>query len=78
MSYFPDVLCEYICSVLCDVLHCQMDPLSICLIFRHYDDEILFTQNTTFVPSSLTAFYNYYSKWISEKSQKLKVKYISK
>ncbi|XP_062843477.1 nucleolar pre-ribosomal-associated protein 1 [Trichomycterus rosablanca] len=68
-----DVLCEYICAVLCDVLHCQRDPLAMCLTLQHYDEEILLAENSTSVPSSLTAFHHYYCKWISEKSQILKV-----
>uniref|UniRef100_A0A8B9KCG9 URB1 ribosome biogenesis homolog n=1 Tax=Astyanax mexicanus TaxID=7994 RepID=A0A8B9KCG9_ASTMX len=34
-------VCEYICAVLCDVLHCQRSPVSLCLTLQQYDKELL-------------------------------------
>uniref|UniRef100_A0A3Q2ZY75 URB1 ribosome biogenesis homolog n=1 Tax=Kryptolebias marmoratus TaxID=37003 RepID=A0A3Q2ZY75_KRYMA len=38
------VVCEYLCAVLSDVLHCQRDPLPLCLTLLQYDKELVFSQ----------------------------------
>ncbi|KAI4893107.1 hypothetical protein NFI96_020631 [Prochilodus magdalenae] len=63
------VVCEYTCAVLCDVLHSQRDPLSLCLTLQHYDKELLSAENSRLNHSCLTSFYLYYSKWLSQKSK---------
>ncbi|XP_056613383.1 nucleolar pre-ribosomal-associated protein 1 [Triplophysa dalaica] len=58
---------EYMSAVLCDVLHCQRDPLALCLTLQHYDKE-LNTSDTSPHPSLVT-FYHYYSQWLPKPTQ---------
>ncbi|XP_047662255.1 nucleolar pre-ribosomal-associated protein 1 [Tachysurus fulvidraco] len=58
------VLCEYICAVLGDILHTQMDPLALCLTLHNYDTE-LFSENISPPHSSIAVFRIYYFKWLS-------------
>ncbi|XP_026881720.2 nucleolar pre-ribosomal-associated protein 1 isoform X3 [Electrophorus electricus] len=57
------VVCEYICAVLCDILHCQRDPLALCLTLHHYDMKLLSAENSSHY-LCLTAFIQYYYKWL--------------
>ncbi|KAM9439632.1 nucleolar pre-ribosomal-associated protein 1 [Clarias gariepinus] len=59
------VLCEYICAVLCDILHSQRDPLALCLTLQNYDTELLSPQKCTSHHSSISDFHKYYFKWLS-------------
>ncbi|XP_051962696.1 nucleolar pre-ribosomal-associated protein 1 isoform X2 [Xyrauchen texanus] len=63
------VVYEYMCSVLCDILHCQRDPLALCLTLQHYDKELKPTDTSAAPHSSVITFYNYYSQWLPKQSQ---------
>ncbi|XP_060761898.1 nucleolar pre-ribosomal-associated protein 1 isoform X2 [Neoarius graeffei] len=60
------VLCEYICAVLCDILHLQRDPLALCLILQNYDTELLSSEDFSSPHSSISVFHMYYIKWLSQ------------
>uniref|UniRef100_A0A8C1PZH1 URB1 ribosome biogenesis homolog n=1 Tax=Cyprinus carpio TaxID=7962 RepID=A0A8C1PZH1_CYPCA len=57
------VVFEYMAAVLCDVLHCQRDPLALCLTLQHYDKEL----NSS--DASVVTFYHYYSQWLPKHTQ---------
>lgn len=61
--YFPDVVLEYIISVLTDILHTQHDPLPLCLTIQLYDKEIDSSESKA-KTVSVVKFYHYYSHWI--------------
>ncbi|XP_036418285.1 nucleolar pre-ribosomal-associated protein 1 isoform X2 [Colossoma macropomum] len=63
------VLCDYTCAVLCDVLHCQRDPLTLCLTLQHYDKELLSAENSRPPHSCLASFCLYYSHWLPQKPE---------
>ncbi|XP_028321135.1 nucleolar pre-ribosomal-associated protein 1 [Gouania willdenowi] len=58
---------EYLCAVLSDVLHCQRDPLPLCLAFLHYDKEFEASNVSAPPHSSVLQLYRYYSKWLPQK-----------
>ncbi|XP_073718907.1 nucleolar pre-ribosomal-associated protein 1 isoform X1 [Misgurnus anguillicaudatus] len=62
------VVYEYISEVLCDVLHCQRDPLALCLTLQHYDKELNISDTSSPHPSVIT-YYNYYSQWLPKQTQ---------
>uniref|UniRef100_A0A8B9KDL0 URB1 ribosome biogenesis homolog n=1 Tax=Astyanax mexicanus TaxID=7994 RepID=A0A8B9KDL0_ASTMX len=61
-------VCEYICAVLCDVLHCQRSPVSLCLTLQQYDKELLSAEIST-LPHPSMSFCLYYSKWLPQQPQ---------
>ncbi|XP_037386903.1 nucleolar pre-ribosomal-associated protein 1 isoform X1 [Pygocentrus nattereri] len=63
------VLCEYMCAALCDILHSQRDPLTLCLTLQHYDKELLSAENSRPPHSCLTSFCLYYSQWLPQKPE---------
>ncbi|KAF5902994.1 nucleolar pre-ribosomal-associated protein 1, partial [Clarias magur] len=65
ISHFDGVLCEYICAVLCDILHSQRDPLALCLTLQNYDTELLSSQKCIPHHSSISHFHKYYFNWLS-------------
>ncbi|KAI5624249.1 nucleolar pre-ribosomal-associated protein 1 [Silurus asotus] len=62
------VLCEYICAVLCDILHSQRDPLALCLTLQSYDKELLSSENLS-TRTSISDFHMYYYKWLNQLHQ---------
>lgn len=58
------VLYEYMAAVLCDVLHCQRDPLALCLTLQHYDKELSTSDAASTPHASVVSFYHYYSQWL--------------
>uniref|UniRef100_A0AAR2KM73 Nucleolar pre-ribosomal-associated protein 1 C-terminal domain-containing protein n=1 Tax=Pygocentrus nattereri TaxID=42514 RepID=A0AAR2KM73_PYGNA len=66
---FAAVLCEYMCAALCDILHSQRDPLTLCLTLQHYDKELLSAENSRPPHSCLTSFCLYYSQWLPQKPE---------
>uniref|UniRef100_A0A8C1VIK5 URB1 ribosome biogenesis homolog n=1 Tax=Cyprinus carpio TaxID=7962 RepID=A0A8C1VIK5_CYPCA len=60
---FISVTSIYMAAVLCDVLHCQRDPLALCLTLQHYDKEL----NSS--DASVVTFYHYYSQWLPKHTQ---------
>uniref|UniRef100_A0AAR2JVE7 Nucleolar pre-ribosomal-associated protein 1 C-terminal domain-containing protein n=1 Tax=Pygocentrus nattereri TaxID=42514 RepID=A0AAR2JVE7_PYGNA len=69
------VLCEYMCAALCDILHSQRDPLTLCLTLQHYDKELLSAENSRPPHSCLTSFCLYYSQWLPQKPEETWVRF---
>ncbi|KAF7653300.1 hypothetical protein LDENG_00084810 [Lucifuga dentata] len=59
------VVFEYVSSVLSDVLHCQRDPLPLCLALLQYDKELISSENPPPHPS-IIHLHRYYSKWLPQ------------
>ncbi|XP_076837432.1 nucleolar pre-ribosomal-associated protein 1 isoform X2 [Brachyhypopomus gauderio] len=66
------VVCRYICAVLCDILHCQRDPLTLCLTLQHFDMKFLSPENSSHY-LCLTTFNLYYSKWLPHPLQEMQL-----
>ncbi|XP_077063759.1 nucleolar pre-ribosomal-associated protein 1 [Siphateles boraxobius] len=64
------VVYEYMASVLCDVLHCQRDPLALCLTLQHYDEELNSSESSSPPHASVLTFYHYYSQWLPKNTRK--------
>uniref|UniRef100_A0A673CC10 URB1 ribosome biogenesis homolog n=1 Tax=Sphaeramia orbicularis TaxID=375764 RepID=A0A673CC10_9TELE len=62
------VVCEYLCAVLSDVLHCQRDPLPLCLTLLQYDKELVSSENPAPAHPSIIHLQRYYSKWLPQHS----------
>ncbi|KPP69918.1 nucleolar pre-ribosomal-associated protein 1-like [Scleropages formosus] len=58
------VVAQYLAAVLSDVLHCQRDPLPLCLALQHYDNELQSLQPTVALDPAVVDFHRYYSHWI--------------
>uniref|UniRef100_A0A672KVI6 Nucleolar pre-ribosomal-associated protein 1 C-terminal domain-containing protein n=1 Tax=Sinocyclocheilus grahami TaxID=75366 RepID=A0A672KVI6_SINGR len=65
------VVFEYMAAVLCDVLHCQRDPLALCLTLQHYDKNLNMSHASC--PPHVIAFYHYYSQWLPKQTKKTRV-----
>uniref|UniRef100_A0A673CDV0 URB1 ribosome biogenesis homolog n=1 Tax=Sphaeramia orbicularis TaxID=375764 RepID=A0A673CDV0_9TELE len=63
------VVCEYLCAVLSDVLHCQRDPLPLCLTLLQYDKELVSSENPAPAHPSIIHLQRYYSKWLPQQCQ---------
>ncbi|RXN33752.1 nucleolar pre-ribosomal-associated 1 [Labeo rohita] len=63
------VVYEYMAAVLCDVLHCQRDPLALCLTLQQYDKELNTSDASSPPHASVIAFYHYYSQWLPKQTQ---------
>ncbi|KAM4590476.1 nucleolar pre-ribosomal-associated protein 1 [Fundulus diaphanus] len=59
------VVCEYLSAVLSDVLHCQRDPLPLCLALQQYDKELASSQPPPF-HQSIANLHRYYSRWLPQ------------
>ncbi|KAM6946090.1 nucleolar pre-ribosomal-associated protein 1 [Aplochiton taeniatus] len=62
------VVYEYVASVLSDVLHCQRDPLPLCLALLQYDKELAASEDSSPHPSVLL-LHGYYCRWLPQQSQ---------
>ncbi|CAN9511010.1 unnamed protein product [Ophioblennius macclurei] len=60
------VVHEYLCAVLSDVLHCQRDPLPLCLALLQYDKELESTELCASPHPSVVRLHRYYSKWLPQ------------
>uniref|UniRef100_A0A673LI23 Nucleolar pre-ribosomal-associated protein 1 C-terminal domain-containing protein n=1 Tax=Sinocyclocheilus rhinocerous TaxID=307959 RepID=A0A673LI23_9TELE len=67
---FISVTSIYMAAVLCDVLHCQRDPLALCLTLQHYDKKLNTSHASCPPHASVVAFYHYYSQWLPKQTQK--------
>ncbi|XP_073674485.1 nucleolar pre-ribosomal-associated protein 1 [Garra rufa] len=63
------VVYEYMAGVLCDILHCQRDPLALCLTLQHYDKELNTSDDSSPLRASVIALYQYYSHWLPKQTQ---------
>uniref|UniRef100_A0A673CAF6 URB1 ribosome biogenesis homolog n=1 Tax=Sphaeramia orbicularis TaxID=375764 RepID=A0A673CAF6_9TELE len=59
----------YLCAVLSDVLHCQRDPLPLCLTLLQYDKELVSSENPAPAHPSIIHLQRYYSKWLPQQCQ---------
>lgn len=57
---------EYLAAVLSDVLHCQREPLTLCLALLQYDKEFVSSECFTSPHSAIVCFHQYYSKWLPQ------------
>uniref|UniRef100_A0AAQ5XV76 URB1 ribosome biogenesis homolog n=1 Tax=Amphiprion ocellaris TaxID=80972 RepID=A0AAQ5XV76_AMPOC len=60
------VVYEYLSAVLSDVLHCQRDPLPLCLALLHYDKELVSSEPSASPNPAIIHFHQYYSKWLPQ------------
>uniref|UniRef100_A0A667XJJ7 URB1 ribosome biogenesis homolog n=1 Tax=Myripristis murdjan TaxID=586833 RepID=A0A667XJJ7_9TELE len=60
---------QYLSAVLSDVLHCQREPLPLCLALLQYDKELLSSEPSAGPHPSVTHLHHYYSKWLPRQSQ---------
>ncbi|KAM6933336.1 nucleolar pre-ribosomal-associated protein 1 [Xenentodon cancila] len=62
------VVCEYLSAVLSDVLHCQREPLPLCLALLQYDKELVSSGLPASTHPSVISFHHYYSRWLPQQS----------
>ncbi|XP_072316400.1 nucleolar pre-ribosomal-associated protein 1 [Eucyclogobius newberryi] len=70
LSPGKDEVFEYLSSVLSQVLHCQRDPLPLCLALLQYDKELM-TPQPALQPDpqpNPQPLHQYYSKWLPQQS----------
>ncbi|CAK6968909.1 nucleolar pre-ribosomal-associated protein 1 [Scomber scombrus] len=63
------VVYEYLCAVLSDVLHCQREPLPLCLALLQYDKELLSSEPSASPHPSIIHLHQYYSKWVPQQAR---------
>ncbi|XP_044210403.1 nucleolar pre-ribosomal-associated protein 1 isoform X1 [Thunnus albacares] len=63
------VVYEYLHAVLSDVLHCQREPLPLCLALLQYDKELLSSEQSVSPHPSIIHLHQYYSKWVPQQSR---------
>lgn len=60
---------EYLSAVLLDVLHCQREPLPLCLALLQYDKELVSSELSASPHPSILNLHYYYSKWLPQPCQ---------
>uniref|UniRef100_A0A7N6A9G1 URB1 ribosome biogenesis homolog n=1 Tax=Anabas testudineus TaxID=64144 RepID=A0A7N6A9G1_ANATE len=60
------VVYDYLSAVLSDVLHCQREPLPLCLALMQYDKELVSSEHTATPHPSIVHLHQYYSKWLPQ------------
>ncbi|KAG8001883.1 Nucleolar pre-ribosomal-associated protein 1 [Nibea albiflora] len=60
------VVLEYLSAVLSDVLHCQREPLPLCLALLQYDKELASSERSASSHPSIIHLHEYYSKWLPQ------------
>ncbi|KAM6988691.1 nucleolar pre-ribosomal-associated protein 1 isoform 2-T2 [Tautogolabrus adspersus] len=60
------VIHEYLSAVLSDVLHCQREPLPLCLALLQYDKELVPSELSSSPHPSIIHLHHYYSKWLPQ------------
>uniref|UniRef100_A0A8C9ZVQ2 URB1 ribosome biogenesis homolog n=1 Tax=Sander lucioperca TaxID=283035 RepID=A0A8C9ZVQ2_SANLU len=60
------VVFEYLSAVLSDVLHCQREPLPLCLALLQYDKELVSAGLSASPHPSIIHLHQYYSKWLPQ------------
>ncbi|XP_034557046.1 nucleolar pre-ribosomal-associated protein 1 [Notolabrus celidotus] len=63
------VVHEYLSAVLSDVLHCQREPLPLCLALLQYDKELVASELPSSPHQSIITLHQYYSKWLPQQSR---------
>ncbi|XP_026153088.1 nucleolar pre-ribosomal-associated protein 1 [Mastacembelus armatus] len=69
LSADKGVVYEYLSAVLSDVLHCQREPLPLCLALMQYDKELVSSEHSASPHPSIIHFHQYYSKWLPQQCQ---------
>lgn len=64
--FLPAVVFDYLAAVLSDVLHCQRDPLPLCLALLQYDKELVASNVSDSLHPSVVQLHHYYSKWLPQ------------
>ncbi|XP_058490255.1 nucleolar pre-ribosomal-associated protein 1 [Solea solea] len=60
------VVLEYLSAVLTDVLHCQREPLPLCLALLQYDKELVSSDLPPSPHPAIIHLHQYYSKWLPQ------------
>ncbi|XP_068441753.1 nucleolar pre-ribosomal-associated protein 1 isoform X2 [Clinocottus analis] len=60
------VVYEYLSAVLSDVLHCQREPLPLCLALLQYDKQLVSAELSASPHPSVIHLHQYYSKWLPQ------------
>ncbi|XP_056297460.1 nucleolar pre-ribosomal-associated protein 1 isoform X2 [Pseudoliparis swirei] len=60
------VVYEYLSAVLSDVLHCQREPLALCLALLQYDKQLVTAELSASPHPSVIHLHQYYSKWLPQ------------
>ncbi|XP_040902942.1 nucleolar pre-ribosomal-associated protein 1 [Toxotes jaculatrix] len=60
------VVHEYLSAVLSDVLHCQREPLPLCLALLQYDKELVSSELSASPHPSVIHLHQYYSRWLPQ------------
>lgn len=63
------VVYEYLSAVLSDVLHCQREPLPLCLALLQYDKELLSSEPSASPHPSIIHLHHYYSRWVPQQAR---------
>ncbi|XP_035477550.2 nucleolar pre-ribosomal-associated protein 1 isoform X1 [Scophthalmus maximus] len=60
------VVYEYLSAVLADVLHCQREPLPLCLALLQYDKELASSNPSASPHPAIKHLHQYYSNWLPQ------------
>uniref|UniRef100_A0A4W5MHC4 Uncharacterized protein n=1 Tax=Hucho hucho TaxID=62062 RepID=A0A4W5MHC4_9TELE len=63
------VVYDYMATVLCDVLHCQRDPLPLSLALLQYDKELNSSEDPGPPHHSIIHLHHYYTTWLPQQAQ---------
>nr|XP_019943993.1 PREDICTED: nucleolar pre-ribosomal-associated protein 1 isoform X2 [Paralichthys olivaceus] len=63
------VVHEYLSAVLTDVLHCQREPLPLCLALLQYDKELVSSTPSASPHHAIIHLHQYYSQWLPQQCQ---------
>ncbi|XP_029027923.2 nucleolar pre-ribosomal-associated protein 1 [Betta splendens] len=66
LSADKGVVHGYLSAVLSDVLHCQREPLPLCLALMQYDKELVSSAHPGSPHASVIHLHQYYSKWLPQ------------
>uniref|UniRef100_A0A8C7M8M0 URB1 ribosome biogenesis homolog n=1 Tax=Oncorhynchus kisutch TaxID=8019 RepID=A0A8C7M8M0_ONCKI len=63
------VIYDYMATVLCDVLHCQRDPLPLSLALLQYDKELNSSEDPGPPHHSIIHLHHYYTSWLPQQAR---------
>ncbi|KAM9452285.1 nucleolar pre-ribosomal-associated protein 1 [Salvelinus alpinus] len=63
------VVYDYMATVLCDVLHCQRDPLPLSLALLQYDKELNSSEDPGPPHHSVIHLHHYYTTWLPQQAR---------
>uniref|UniRef100_A0A673WIU3 URB1 ribosome biogenesis homolog n=1 Tax=Salmo trutta TaxID=8032 RepID=A0A673WIU3_SALTR len=63
------VVYDYMATVLCDVLHCQRDPLPLSLALLQYDKELNSSEDPGPPHHSIIHLHHYYTTWLPQQAR---------